>query len=122
MPGGIGPVSGEMERLLSHSERPTHLGVNATPVQIFYNLGVGQVHYLPSERLLYFVESPNTPIVPMVRQACFCLSSQPEAEQLFLDRHSLIKGATRMQLTQEQANTILVALRLAGIRISIAEE
>lgn len=120
MPGGIGPISGDAERVLSRSDRFTGLDRHASPVQIFYNLGVGRVHYLPQERLLYFVESTNTPILPTIKKACHGLPAQPVAEQLFLDRHGFIKGAFRMSLTPQEANLILVALRLTGTRISMA--
>ena len=122
MPGGIGPISGDVEKSLSRGSRTSGLSSRATPVQIFYNLGVGRVHYRPIERDLYFVESANTSVLSIVHSACQSLPDKPEPEQLFLDRHGLYKGALRMTLTQQQANLILVALRLAGTRIDLARE
>lgn len=121
LPGGIGPISGDTEKNLSRGVRRTGLDDGATPVQIFYNLGIGRVHYLPEQRILYFVESVNTPVMPTIRKACEGLSSQPECEQLYLDQHGFIQGPVRVVLNEQQASVVLVALRLTGTRVDLAE-
>jgi hypothetical protein len=45
-----------------------------------------------------------------------------EIEQLFMDEHGYYKGSQRVSLSNEAANAVLVALRLRGIKISIASD
>lgn len=104
------------------SDRATGLSVNASHTQIYFNLGMDRVHYVPQFSFLYFAQSTHFPIRDIIDAVCAGLGKAPEIEQLFLDEHGYYKGAQRMLIQADTANTILVALRLRDIKISIASD
>lgn len=122
MPGGIGPIPAKLAKRLQCRDRQTGLGSDASHAQIFFNLGLGRVHYLPDDHFLYFVESKDLSIRPIIDSVYQGLGAKPRLEQLFLDNHQLIKGALRLTLDEREARTLLAALRLKGIVISIADK
>lgn len=120
MPGGIGPMPKGFATRLRCRERSTGLPVNASHAQIFFNLGLGRVHYLPEDRLLYFVDSEEVSISETICAVFKGLGKTPQIEQLFLDNHGLIKGASRLSLSDYEAQALMAALRLKGFLISMA--
>ena len=119
--GGSGTIDRELANGLRCNDRTIGLRVDASPVEIFYNLGMDRVHYVPQDHFLYFAASKHFPVLRTI-ESVFCgLDAEPEVEQLFLDVHGYYKGAQRVRMTSQQAHAVLVALRLKGIKISIAE-
>lgn len=104
------------------SDRVIGLDVNANHNQIYFNLGMDRVHYVPQTSFLYFAQSTHFPIHDIIEAVYIGLNKLPEIEQLFLDEHGYYKGAQRMVLQADAANAVLVALRLRGIKISIASD
>lgn len=102
------------------SDRATGLDVNASHNQIYFNLGMDRVHYVPQASFLYFAKSTHFPIHEIIATVYAGLGKSIEIEQLFLDEHGYYKGAQRLALQADTVNPVLVALRLRGIKISIA--
>lgn len=103
-------------------KRLTGLGDAATHSQIFYNLGIGRVHFVASASLLYFIDSKDSCIPDIVAPVFQGLGSKPAYEQMFLDPHGLLKGAIRLPLLAPHVAPVLAALRLSGIDISVASQ
>jgi hypothetical protein len=104
------------------SDRATGLGVDANPVQIYFNLGMDRVHYVPQASLLYFANSSHFPIQDIIDAVYAGFGETPKIEQLFLDEHGYYKGAQRVEMTTDNARAVMVALRLRDIKISIATD
>jgi len=102
------------------SDRDTGLSENADPVQIYFNLGMNRVHYVPQTCILYFANSSHFPIQNIISAVYAGCEETPQIEQLFLDKHGYYKGAQRIEMSAETARAVMVALRLRGIKISIA--
>ena len=102
------------------SDRDTGLSENADPVQIYFNLGMDRVHYVPQASLLYFAKSSHFPIQDIIFAVYAGCKETPQVEQLFLDKHGYYKGAQRIKMSAETGRAVMVALRLRGIKISIA--
>ncbi len=120
--GGPGSISPELADGLRCNDRTTGLRADANPVQIYYNLGMDRVHFVPQTNQLYFTKSEHFPVVDIIQSVFVGLGCKPDIEQLYLDEHGYYKGAQRLSLSTEQANTLLVALRLKSIKISVALE
>ena len=118
--GGPGSISKALASVLRCNDRSTGLGVDANPVEIYYNLGMDRVHYVPQENWLYFADSKHFPVLVTIESVFAGLQAELEVEQLYLDVHGYYKGAQRIQITRQQADAVLVALRLKGVKISIA--
>lgn len=120
MPGGIGSINQELALNLRCNDRATGLGLDASPTEIYYNLGMDRVHFEPKARYLYFPHSTYFPILETL-EAVFRGANTPlETEQLFMDRHGYYKGAQRAVIQPPLVSAILVALRLNGIKTSVA--
>lgn len=104
------------------SDRATGLDINASHTQIYFNLAMDRVHYVPQTTFLYFAKSTHFPILDIIDAVYIGLGKSPQIEQLFLDEHGYYKGAQRIVLQADAADAVLVALRLRGIKISIASE
>lgn len=102
------------------SDRDTGLGVDADPVQIYFNLGMDRVHYVPQACVLYFAKSTHFPIQDIISAVYAGREETPRIEQLYLDKHGYYKGAQRLTMSEEAAPAVMVALRLHGVKISIA--
>ncbi len=122
MPGGIGSIDEKLAQGLRCNDRATGLKANASHQEIFYNLGMDRVHYVPQKQLLYFPHSSFFPILETLVSAHKGLKRSLKIEQLFLDKHGYYKGAQRIVLPASAADAVLVALRLRGIKISIAND
>ena len=68
---------------------------------------------------LYFVDSPQELIEKTIRAALAGLRSNAVVEQLYLDSHKIFIGARRVRLAEKHAETVLVALRLTGVRTTV---
>ena len=101
-------------------DRDTGLHSNASANEIYFNLGMDRVHFVPQKNRLYFAKSSHFPINESIAAVYKGFDTEPEIEQLYLDIHGYYKGAQCILMRSEIANSILVALRLKGIKISIA--
>jgi len=122
MPGGIGTIDQKLAQGLRCTNRATGLNTKASHNEIYFNLGMDRVHYVPQMQFLYFPHSSYFPISSTLESVYKGLGTQLEIEQLFLDRHGYYKGAQRIFMSAETASAVLVALRLNGIKISIASD
>lgn len=117
MPGGIGKVSESMVSACSGKGRPIISVKNAN--EIFYNLDSRCVYYDRTERYLYFVAAPQDLVMRTIRASLAGMRQTVEFEQLHLDKHRYFNGARRVGLIEEQAQTVLTALRLVGVTATI---
>lgn len=90
-----------------------------TEKSIFYYLGVNHVFYKREQRLLYFSDLDQTPVMSLLRT----LDKEPwrrqcEPETLYLDQHNYWFGGYRLELPVRLAKPLLVALRMKGVVIS----
>lgn len=122
MPGGIGSIDQKLAQGLRCNDRLTGLNAHASHREIFYNLGLDRVHYVPQTQSLYFPHSRFFPIRETLESVYKGLGSPLVIEQLFVDRHGYYKGAQRIRVPDKIARAVLVALRLKGIKISIASD
>jgi antirestriction protein ArdC len=120
MPGGIGTIDQELAQGLRCTNRATGLTTRASHNEIYFNLGMDRVHYVPQKQFLYFPQSSYFPILSTLESVYAGLRTRLEIEQFFLDKHGYYKGAQRIFMSAETASAVLVALRLNGIKISIA--
>ncbi len=122
MPGGIGTIDQKLAQGLRCTNRATGLNMTASHNEIYFNLGMDRVHYVPQKQFLYFPQSSYFPILSTLESVYAGLRIQLEIEQLFLDKHGYYKGAQRIFMSDKVASAVLVALRLNGIKISIASD
>ena len=120
MPGGIGSIDEELAQGLRCTDRATGLTAGASHTQIYFNLSMDRVHYVPQAQFLYFPHSSYFPILETLKAVYAGLEIRLEIEQLFMDEHGYYKGAQRIAMSDKSARAALVALRLNGIKISIA--
>lgn len=120
MPGGVGRVS--EATLAASSTKDRAIGSAASANEIFYHLHAGRVYFDSSERFLYFVDSPGGQVVNILRSAVPGRQDTPTIEQLHLDAHCFFNAARRVRLTDRRlAESVLVALRLAGVTVTLAQ-
>lgn len=117
MPGGIGPVS--IETISACAGRDRRIASAKNPNEIFFNLDNRRVFYDSAEGHLYFVDSPDGIVMQTVSASLAGLQHPPSIEQVYLDPHKCFHGARRVKLGEADANTLLIALRLTGIRTTI---
>lgn len=120
MPGGIGPVDSDCAKALCLTERDVSLPASADELRILYNLGMHRVHYFPGRNAVYYVESRHIPVQEIMLSTLGESASQVVITQLYLDRLGFFKIGKRAALTLQQAATVLVALRLKGVRVSVS--
>ena len=117
MPGGIGPVSDATLSACTGQDRTFTSKKNAN--EIFFNLDQRRVLYDGVEGYLYFVDATNGIVSQTLQAALSGLGRPPSVEQIYLDPHKFFSGARRVRLTPTDADTLLVALRLAGVRTTV---
>jgi hypothetical protein len=120
MPGGIGPVDSDCAKALCLTQREVSLPASADELRIFYNLSMHRVHYFPRRSAIYYVESRHVPVQETLLATLGASAARVEITQLYLDRLGFFKIGKRATLTMTQANTVLVALRLKGVRVSVS--
>ncbi len=120
MPWGKGSITPEIASGLRCQDRQTGLDARASHTQIFYNLGMDRVHFIPQTGILHFVDSEHFQVLEIINMVYQGLGNTPCVEQLFLDEHGYYKGALMLTMSAGDVEAVLVALRLKGIKISIA--
>lgn len=115
-------INPEMAVDLRCIDRDTGLHADASSNQIYFNLAMDRVHYVPQKNALYFAKSNHFPINEIIIAVYKGFAIQPEIEQLYLDVHGYYKGPQRIVMPEQEANAVLIALRLKGIKISIAAD
>ena len=117
MSGGVAKVSEKMISACSGKGRVIASVKNAN--EIFFNLDGGRVYYDSSEGYLYFVDAPQNLVVRTIQASLLGMCASAVVEQLHLDTHKFFNAARRVALTAGQADTVLIALRLAGVGVTI---
>ena len=117
----IGPVDSQCARALCRTHRDVRLSATADELRIFYNLAMDRVHYFPRRHAIYFVDSVHVSVAEIIRSVLSGMHAPPAVEQLFLDDKHYFKAGKRLILPRRQAETVLVALRLKGIQVSVSE-
>jgi len=117
MPGGIGPVSQTTMSACARGDRAIATVRNAN--EIFYNLDGRRVYYDSAENWLYFVDAPQDPVIRTITAALGGMGAAVVIEQLHLDIHRTFNAARRVALGSGQAGAVLIALRLAGVSVTI---
>ncbi len=120
MPGGIGPVDPECAEALCQTHREIRLPPTADERRIFYNLTMDRVHYVPEKNAIYFVDSKHTGVQKIMDAALKSIGATLTTTQLHLDNRGIFNGGKRIVLTKAQAQSVLVALRLQGVQVSIS--
>ena len=119
MPGGIGRVSETMLSACSQRDRAISSVKNAN--EIFFHLDGRRVYYDPTENCMYFVDAPQDRVKRTIRAVFAGMGHAATIEQLHLDTHRFFNGARRVGLTADQADAVLIALRLSGIPVTIGQ-
>lgn len=114
MPGGIGPISESTMSACAQRDRVVAPVANAN--EIFFNLDGRRVCYDESQSFLYFVATPDDLIGRVILHALAGMRRPVAIEQMYLDANHFFPAARRVGLTRQQADTVLIALRLAGVR------
>lgn len=115
-------INPELAVGLRCSDRDTGLHTDTSPNEIYFNLGMDRVHYVPLQNALYFAQSRHFPIHETIAAVYQGFGAQPQIEQLYLDIHGYYKGAQRIVMSDDAANAVLIALRLKGVKISMASD
>jgi hypothetical protein len=118
MPGGIGPVDQKTFSACSAHDRDIASVSNAN--EIFFHLDGRRVYYDRAAGYLYFVTGADDRVPRTIHASLAGLDCTPVFEQLHLDSHGLFNGARRVALSLPQADTVLIALRLSGVRATVA--
>ena len=117
MPGGVGKVSETMISATTGKRRKLASLNNAN--EIFFNLDAHRVYFDSCEGYLYFVDAPADLVTRTIRAALSGIQGSLVIEQLHLDTHRFFNAASRVALGGEQADAVLIALRLAGVAVTI---
>ncbi len=117
MPGGIGPVTDATITACAARDRVLAPVANAN--EIFFHLDGRRVFYASDQGWLYFVATADDLIGRVIVHALAGMCSPLDFEQLYLDINHCFPGARRVALDRQQFETVLVALRLAGVRATI---
>jgi len=119
MPGGIGHVDRTTAHACRTARADSPLLPGAGEAEIFHRLSLGKACYACQKESLYFVESRYAPVGGILRSVMEGLGNPAVIEQLHLDAHQLFCGARRLRIAPQDADTVLIALRLAGIEITV---
>lgn len=117
MPGGIGPVSKTTASACGRVDREITSARNTN--EIFYNLDSHRVFYDTADGFLYFVDSPGGIVRQTISASLQGMNSRTAIEQIYLDPHKYFNGANRVRMAGREADTLLIALRLAGVRTTV---
>lgn len=117
MPGGVGRVSERVMRDATREDRAIAPVRNAN--EIFFNLDSRRVYFDSRQGLLYFVDEPRNLVCATISSILGEAVASALIEQLHLDTHRFFNGARRARLAAGQADAVLVALRIAGVRVTI---
>ena len=90
-----------------------------TEKSIFYYLGVNHVFFKREQRLLYFSDLEQTPVMLLLKTLDKeAWRNDSSLETLYLDSHNYWFGGYRLQLPERLCKPLLVALRMKGVVIS----
>ncbi|MCG6965702.1 MAG: hypothetical protein LJE59_04275 [Chromatiaceae bacterium] len=117
MSGGIGAI-GEAAMSASAGQDRSIASVNNAN-EIFYHLDGRHVFFDSGTGQLFFVDAPQGLIASTVQSAMAGMRATPVFEQLHLDIHRLFSAARCVALSTQQADAVLVALRLVGVRATV---
>ena len=84
---------------------------------IFYRLGVNHVFLDLPNRLIYFSDPDETPVLSLLQALCAGKQQQFVLEVLFLDVNHYFSGGYRVRLNESLMKPLLVALRMEGTHI-----
>ncbi len=84
---------------------------------IYYRLGVRQVFLDLPNRLIYFSDLDETPVLTILQALCIDRQQDYVLELLYLDVNHYFFGGYRVRLTESLLNPLLVALRLTDTHI-----
>lgn len=113
----IGPVSETTRLACSRHDRVIDAVSGAN--DIFFHLDGRRVFYDSAEAWLYFINAPEALVLRTIQGVLAGCGGTAMIEQLHLDSHRLFNGACRVALAGEQANAVLLALRLVGVRATV---
>lgn len=117
MPGGIGPVDEATIAACTRQDRVVGPPANAN--EIFYHLDGRRVFYDRAGALLYFVGAPGDHVGSTIARVLAGMGREFACAQLHLDAHGFFAAAHCVALGTPQADPVLIALRLAGIRTTV---
>ncbi|MCP4283438.1 MAG: hypothetical protein GY792_03155 [Gammaproteobacteria bacterium] len=120
MPGGIGPVDSDCAQALCQTQREVSLPASADELRILYNLSMDRVHYFPQRNAIYYVDSRHIPVQQTILTTLGKSASDMTITQLYMDQLGFFKIGKRATLHAQHATTVLVALRLKGVRVSVS--
>ncbi len=92
---------------------------NCCESEIFYRLTSGRVCYSYPRELLYFTDSPQSPVAEVLYAVFRGLGVKLEIDQLHLDVHGVFRGAHRVAVGRAEASAVLTAMLLGGIQVSV---
>jgi hypothetical protein len=107
------------EALSAGSGRDRLIASVSNANEIFFCLDGRRVYFDRAAGFLYFVTGADDRVARIIRASLAGLGCSPVFEQLHLDAHGLFNGARRVALTVPEADTVLIALRLSGVRATV---
>lgn len=119
MPGGIAQVDRDTAQACKGTGAARSIPAECGEAEIFYRLALGRVCYSRVRACLYFVHSAHIPVAEILGAVMRGQGTTATVEQLHLDPHGVFRGARRVPLPAARAETVLAALRLAGIQVSL---
>jgi len=117
----IGPVNTKNAKALCKNQRKIALPADTDEVRIFFNLSMNRVHYFPKRKAIYYTESTLIPVAEIISNVLKGMRVNVDIEQLYLDGIGIFKSLKRINLNQQAASAVLVALRMEGVSITISE-
>ena len=117
----IGPVDSNCAKTLCKSHRKVSAAASEGEVNIFFNLCMDRVHYVPARRAIYFVDSNHIKVADILERIFAGLQCELQIDQLYLDQLSVFKSLKRVVMTEIQARAVMVALRMEGMQITISK-
>ena len=115
--GGIGVADGEALAACTGCDRVIASVSNAN--EIFFCLDGRRVYFDRAAGFLYFVTGADDRVARTIRASLTGHGRTPVFEQLHLDSHGLFNGARRVALEAPEADAVLIALRLSGVRATV---
>ncbi len=119
MKGGIARIDKACAKRLQESKNKVALHASCSEIEIFYNLSINRVYYVPQRGSIYFVESDHVDVLALIQAVFSGIGRAVVVEQLYLDIHHYFKGPLRINLAQAEAKAVLVALRLNDVQVKI---
>jgi hypothetical protein len=119
MPGGIARVDRRTAQACRGSGADFSIPAGSGEAEIFYRLALGRICYSYLTERLYFVQSSHIPVSRILESVMRGLDRTLLIEQLHLDPHGVFTGARRVSIPAAEAESVLAAMRLAGIGVTL---